>query len=285
MKKIEERREKKGEHKVKCIRAQTKNPKWNHCREITLCTLIVESSLLLFFSLSPSFYLCLHVGYRFSMDIDLAMYRHISEVCNEMSVNVIFSIVYCMHFIWYFIGAIARSLSEWICSLSRLSNREFDLKGFSCTFHWTEYFSIFLSFFIWFFFSRVSYSLFLYLSFILFPNESRWYIFRNRDHIWNYMLFFHFHSIGCIAICINTTQTKVNQAKPNQFNKYRQRRCFKEHYNWNNAKQLHIENEKLRGESNRDESNSFRSSSSYSLTQWAYWVCQVYCMFLPCLHR
>lgn len=95
------------------------------------------------------------------------------------------------------------------------------------------------------------------------------------------MLVFHFHSIGCLAICINTTQTKVNQAKPNQSNKYRQRRCFKEHYNWNNAKQLHIENEKLRGESNRDESNSFRSSSSYSLTQWAYWVCQVHCMFLP----
>lgn len=82
-----------------------------------------------------------------------------------------------------------------------------------------------------------------------------------------------------LAICINTTQTKVNQAKPNQFNKYRQRRFFEEHCNWNNAKQLHIENEKLRGESNRDESNSFRSSSS--LTQWAYWVCQVHCMFLP----
>lgn len=136
---------------MKCRRTQTKNPKWNHCREITLCTLIVESSLLLFFSLPPSFHVCLLVGYCLSMDIDLAMYRHISEVCNEMSVNVIFSIVYCMHFIWYFIGAIARSLSEWICSLSRLSNREFDLKGFSCTFHWTEYFFLFCLFLFGFF--------------------------------------------------------------------------------------------------------------------------------------
>lgn len=149
---------------MKCRRAQTKNPKWNHCREITLCTLIVESSLLLFFSLPPSFHVCLLVGYCLSMNIDLAMYRHISEVCNEMSANVIFSIVYCMHFIWYFIGAIARSLSEWICSLSRLSNREFDLKGFSCTFHWPEYFFLFCLFLFGFFFMWATHFSFIFLS-------------------------------------------------------------------------------------------------------------------------
>lgn len=32
---------------------------------------------------------------------------------------------------------------------------------------------------------------------------------------------------------------------------------------------------------NRGESDSFCSSLSYCLTQWAYWVCQAHCMFLP----
>lgn len=119
-------------------------------RDYTLhsyCRVIIDSFLFPSSLCSSMF----SVGYCLSMDIDLAMYRHISEVCNEMSANVIFSIVYCMHFIWYFIGAIARSLSEWICSLSRLSNREFDLKGFSCTFHWTEYFFLFCLFLFGFF--------------------------------------------------------------------------------------------------------------------------------------
>lgn len=132
-------------------------------RDYTLhsyCRVIIAS-----FLFPPSLFLFLSsVGYCFSMDIDLAMYRHISEVCNEMSVNVIFSIVYCMHFIWYFIGAIARSLSEWICSLSRLSYREFDLKAFSCTFHWTEYFSVFLFFFYLVFFVWATHSSFIFLS-------------------------------------------------------------------------------------------------------------------------
>lgn len=113
----------------------------------------------------------------------------------KMSLSVIFSIVYCMHFIWYFIVAIARSQSEWICSFSRLSNSKCNLKGISCTFHWTGRGMFFLCLFSCscFFLVFSTYSLNLNLNSTLL---------KSRSHKTTFSIPFPWHCL--LAICIST---------------------------------------------------------------------------------
>lgn len=129
-----------------------------------------------------------------------------SKSMRRMWVNVIFSIVYRMHFIWYFIVEIARSRQ--IRCLNRLSSRGFAPKR------------IFLHF------SNDCFSFnHLTLSFSLFPSFSSQHLFAirivhfwNRDHTQTTFTRFPYSIILLYAICINTTQSKINQAKPNWIN-------------------------------------------------------------------
>lgn len=128
-----------------------------------------------------------------------------SKRMQRMSVNVIFSIVYCMHFIWYFIVGIARSRQ--IRCLNRLSNRGFVPKRIFLHFSQRRFFSSL---------QHRSLSLSLLCSHLLSTliRNHNCTILKSRSHT-NYALS-PYSIILLYAICINTTQSRINQAKPNQ---------------------------------------------------------------------